>query len=207
MTFETRIPCSDSSPSQVGPPHWLQSLGVANQGHAGLCRESVRDEISGIFKCQLCRYRNDLALQWWGKMSPEHSVGRLPLLPLHPGLRTPLPSQPAVSFWSRDGNFTCPLDWPLVPPCLVKCQFRCCREGMFKMVKGCIPAQLCPTLCAPRDCSPPGSSVHGVLQAGTLEWVAMPSSSGALPNPGVGPRSPALQADSFWSELPEDLFK
>ena len=39
--------------------------------------------------------------------------------------------------------------------------------------------QLCPTLCNPMDYSPPGSSVHGVLQAGILEWVAMPSSRGS----------------------------
>ena len=39
--------------------------------------------------------------------------------------------------------------------------------------------QLCPTLCDPMDCSPPGSSVHGFLQAGILEWVAMPSSRGS----------------------------
>ena len=36
--------------------------------------------------------------------------------------------------------------------------------------------QLCPTLCDPADCSPPGSSVHGILQSRTLEWLAMPSS-------------------------------
>ena len=34
-------------------------------------------------------------------------------------------------------------------------------------------AQSCPTLCSPMDCSPPGSSVHGILQAGTLEWAAI----------------------------------
>ena len=39
-------------------------------------------------------------------------------------------------------------------------------------------AQLCPTLCDPMDCSLPGSSVHGILQARILEWVATPSSSG-----------------------------
>ena len=39
--------------------------------------------------------------------------------------------------------------------------------------------QSCPTLCDPIDCSPPGSSVHGILQAGILEWVAMPSSRGS----------------------------
>ena len=35
-------------------------------------------------------------------------------------------------------------------------------------------AQSSPTLCDPMDCSPPGSSVHGISQARTLEWVAIP---------------------------------
>ena len=39
--------------------------------------------------------------------------------------------------------------------------------------------QSCPTLCDPRDCSPPGSSVPGILQARIPEWVAMPSSRGS----------------------------
>ena len=38
----------------------------------------------------------------------------------------------------------------------------------------------CPTLCDPTDCSPPGSSVHGILQARTLEWVARSSSIQAI---------------------------
>ena len=37
-------------------------------------------------------------------------------------------------------------------------------------------AQLCPTLCDPMDCSPPVPAVHGILQARTLEWVAISSS-------------------------------
>ena len=41
----------------------------------------------------------------------------------------------------------------------------------------CLVARSCPTLCDPMDCSLPGSSVHGILQARMLEWVAMPSSS------------------------------
>ena len=36
-------------------------------------------------------------------------------------------------------------------------------------------AQSCPTLCDPMDCSPPGSSVHGIFQARVLEWVPLPS--------------------------------
>ena len=43
----------------------------------------------------------------------------------------------------------------------------------------CLVAQSYPTLCDPIDCSPPGSSVHGIFQARILEWVAMPSSRGS----------------------------
>ena len=39
--------------------------------------------------------------------------------------------------------------------------------------------QLCPALYDPMDCSPPDSSVHGILQARILEWVATPSSRGS----------------------------
>ena len=40
-------------------------------------------------------------------------------------------------------------------------------------------AQLCLTLCHPVDCSPPGSSVHGILQARLVEWVAIHFSRGS----------------------------
>ena len=43
----------------------------------------------------------------------------------------------------------------------------------------CVLTQSCTTLCDPLDCSPPGSSVHGILQARILEWVAMPFSRGS----------------------------
>ena len=43
-----------------------------------------------------------------------------------------------------------------------------------------LPLQSYPTLCNPMDCSPSGPSVHGTLQAKTLEWVAMPSSAGSF---------------------------
>ena len=39
--------------------------------------------------------------------------------------------------------------------------------------------QSCPSLCNPMDCSPAGSSIHGILQAKILEWVAVPSSRGS----------------------------
>ena len=40
-------------------------------------------------------------------------------------------------------------------------------------------AQSCPIFCDPMDSSPPGSSVHGILQARILEWVAIPFSRGS----------------------------
>ena len=60
----------------------------------------------------------------------------------------------------------------------------------------------CPTLCNPVDYNPPGSSVHGILQARILEWVAMPFSRGSSQ-----PRSPTLQADSLAAEPPGKPFE
>ena len=45
-------------------------------------------------------------------------------------------------------------------------------------------AQSCPTLCDPMDCNPPGSSVHGILQARILEWVAVPLLQRIFPTQG-----------------------
>ena len=61
--------------------------------------------------------------------------------------------------------------------------------------------QLCPTLCNPTDCSPPGFSVNGIFQARILQWIAY-SFSRDLPNPGIEPGFPALQAESLPSESP-----
>ena len=61
-------------------------------------------------------------------------------------------------------------------------------------------AQSCPTLCDLMDCSPSGSSVHGIFQARILEWVAISLSkenSRGLPDPRIEPRSPTMQADSL----------
>ena len=57
-------------------------------------------------------------------------------------------------------------------------------------------AQSCPTLCNPMDCT-----VHGILQARILEWIAFLFSRD-IPNPGIEPRSPALQVDSLPTEPP-----
>ena len=60
-------------------------------------------------------------------------------------------------------------------------------------------SQSCLTLCNPMDCSPPGCSVHGILQTRILECVVF-FSPGDLPDPGIKPWSPTLQADSLPSE-------
>ena len=44
------------------------------------------------------------------------------------------------------------------------------QNKAYHMMCVCEVAQSCLTLCAPMDCSPPGSSVHGIFQAGILEW-------------------------------------
>ena len=58
----------------------------------------------------------------------------------------------------------------------------------------CSVAQLCLTLCNPKDYSLPGSYVHGIPQARILEWVAFPP-AGELPDPGIEPISLALLLD------------
>ena len=62
-------------------------------------------------------------------------------------------------------------------------------------------AQSCPTLCDPVDCSPPGSSVHGILQQEFWSRLPFPSPRD-LPDPGIEPRCPAFQADGLTSEPP-----
>ena len=72
-------------------------------------------------------------------------------------------------------------------PSAASCGFSA-RNG--KMEEACMHAkslQLCPTLCDPMDCSPPGSSVHGFLQARILMVPCPPP--GNLLNPGIGPAS------------------
>ena len=73
------------------------------------------------------------------------------------------------------------------------------------------PVRLCVT---PMDCSPPGSSVHGILQARILEWVAMPSSKGSPPPRDqtrvscvscIGRRFLPLPLGSLWH--PQDQIK
>ena len=81
-------------------------------------------------------------------------------------------------------------------------QFRGCKQSHtteqlnFHFSSSVDITQSCPTLC-----NPTAYTVHGILQARILEWVALPSPRD-LPYPGVEPRSPTLQADSLPAEPP-----
>ena len=74
--------------------------------------------------------------------------------------------------------------FPPSQPCSSAIQLLCYECPKFLLAISFIPkksevAQSCPTLCYPVDCSLPGSSIHGILQARILEWVAISFSRGS----------------------------
>ena len=75
-----------------------------------------------------------------------------------------LPAASCRMLWS--------LTWALMPALMAVCPWG--HLGLSFLLCVCVHAQLCLTLCDPRVCSPPGSSVHGISQARILEWVAIP---------------------------------
>ena len=75
---------------------------------------------------------------------------------------------------------------PYVGP--FKCAGLCFLTGLSKGLRAWVPSLFSPTPCSPMDCSLPGFSLHGSLQARILEWVFMPS-SGDPPDPWVEPAS------------------
>ena len=67
----------------------------------------------------------------------------------------------------------------------------------MKVTQSCLP------LCDPMGCSLPGSSVHGILEAGILKWIAvLYSRESSQPRDQIEPRSPTLQGASLPSEPP-----
>ena len=75
----------------------------------------------------------------------------------HPVLKT------LTLIWQADWG----RDEYIILRCVILYYIHVCAESL----------RLCPTLCGPKDYSPPGSSVHGILQARILAWAAIPSSS------------------------------
>ena len=82
--------------------------------------------------------------------------------------------------WTLDDEMSPSISLPLALLCHPwgPMHWSCCCHPESLKVKVKV-AQLCLALCDPMDCSPPGSSVHGILQARILEWVAISSSRGS----------------------------
>ena len=143
--------------------------------------------------------------KFWGHLFPQNFPNALKLNIFFLKTRVFFLNSPMafiVAHLSQCALKGCRCHW--VSSCLMM-GLRSLQSFLIKMlifscmkVKG---AQLCLTLCDPMDCSLPGSSVRGNLQAGTLEWLAFPFSR-ASSQPRDRTRSPTLQADSLPSEPP-----
>ena len=73
-----------------------------------------------------------------------------------------------------------PKDWTCIS-CISRQILYHCTTGEAQVnVLGVLVAQSCLTLCDPVDCGLPGPSVHGILQARVLEWIAIPLSRGSF---------------------------
>ena len=80
-----------------------------------------------------------------------------------------------------------------MPRCYVLCV---CVQGGVLLSTLCLVAQSCLTLCNLMDCSPPGFSVHGILQQDYWSGLPFPP-PGDLRDSGIEPRSPALASGVF----------
>ena len=100
--------------------------------------------------------------------------------PSHP-LSSP---SPAFSLSQHQGLFqwsVLHIKWPKYWSCSFSISPSSEYSGLISFRIDCVLVdQLCLTLCDPMDCNPPGSSVHGILQARILKWVAIPFSRGSF---------------------------
>ena len=100
------------------------------------------------------------------------------------------------SLTPRTCSYSCPLSWWLnsyYVQGIILNMHRYCWYWCCVVTKSCL------TLLWPQGLQP--SSVHGISQVRILEWLPFPP-PGALPDPGIAPGSPALQADSLLTEPP-----
>ena len=121
-----------------------------------------------VCACMLCRFSH-VSLQRYGLqptrlLCPWDSPGKNTAVGCHALLQEIFPTQ------ESNPSLLCLLHWqvcslPLVPP----------RKPQAKV----FVAQYCPALCYSTDCGPPGSTIHGILQARILEWLAIPFSRGS----------------------------
>ena len=106
------------------------------------------------------------------------------------------PTFGVTTFCSNRDNPPSTASWSFLHVSLITFSLKLCESGSENEV-----TQSCPTLCKPMDCSPPGSSVHGIFQARVLEWVAISFSRGSS-RPRDRTWVSCLQADALSSEPP-----
>ena len=164
--------CSPQLPAGILTLLQLEPPSSVFPGHGHLLEHLARGAFCGplflsglllsFLKLSICLsacVRSELQHMWESLLCPD-----FPLVAVHdlscPGTYGILVSQPGIEPMSPalEGSFLTP-----GPP------------GKSRV----LVAQLCPTLCDPMDCSPPGFSVHGILQAGIQECVAIPFSRGS----------------------------
>ena len=119
---------------------------------------------------------------WWERMRKAFSV--LQPCQVHDALK-----QPIIRWLSfvlkRILIKSCPISWDI---CYVKSHITHTKIVILLLFICVLVAQSCPTLCNPMDCSPPGSSVHAILQVRILKCVAISFSRG-FSWPGIKPSS------------------
>ena len=109
----------------------------------------------------------------WPNNSILRLLGRYSKLVVSEGQRTGSWQHFEVTYFSS----WIPASWHLFPP--NPSESRRSSSSLTKCLAVVLVTQSCPTLCYLTDCSPPGCSVHGILQARLLEWVAIPCSRGS----------------------------
>ena len=113
--------------------------------------------------------RNHVLPGVWASLSPVRLIHKINHLRIQKVLKSYRNQIPHGSLWFSLLSLFCVLGWKL--RLLIWCVCVC--------VCVCVRAQSCLTLCDPRDCYPPGSSVHGIFQARILGWVDISSSRGS----------------------------
>ena len=116
--------------------------------------------------------------------SPSHHAVSCDLRDCHldPGNQTWQGLQDTTEQWQRARALqrVSEAQMPALPNSVANVQL-CVRACMCVCVcvRACVLTQSCLTLCNPMECNPSGSSVHGILQARVLEWVAISFSRGS----------------------------
>ena len=158
-TGRRQPPTSQGGKSPKKPPCWQLDLELLSLQNCEKYVSAVQTSQSVVLSYDSPR---ELLHRWKQGWSPH--VGQQVPTSVH---------ENKVSKWSAATGFEL-VTWPKIG--------QWAPEASSSYV--CVPAkslQSFPTLCNPMDRSPPGSSVPGILQARTLQWVAVPSSRGSSP--------------------------